>query len=51
MNSAALKIGHKVVFDFLSHFQENQVLNFINGYLQTIFNSSESWVSFVRRAE
>ena len=23
MNKSALKIGHKIVFDFLSHYQEN----------------------------
>ena len=51
MNKAALKIGHKIVFEFLSHYQENSVLNYINGYLQTIFNACDSWVSFVRRAE
>ena len=51
MNKAALKIGHKIVFEFLSHYQENSVLNYINGYLQTILNACDSWVSFVRRAE
>lgn len=51
MNAVALKIGHKVCFDFLTHYHDNAVLTFINGYLHTIFNSTESYVRFTRRGD
>ena len=51
MHTVALKIGHKVMFDFLSHYKENTCLTHINDYLSTIFTFSDSWVSFVRKAD
>ena len=51
MNSLALKIGHKVMFDFLSHYHENGCMQYINDYMSTVFTFSDSWVSFVRKAD
>lgn len=51
MHSAALQIGGKVMFDFLSHYNENSCLSFITDYMNTIFTFSDSWVNFVRKAE
>ena len=51
MNEVALKIAHKVCFDFLTHYQDNNVLTFLSSYIHTIFNSSESYVSFTRRGD
>ena len=50
MNSIAVKIGHKVMFDMLSHYHENSSLAQVTDYLQTIFTFSDSWVGFVRKA-
>ena len=51
MNSITAKIGGKVMFDFLSHYSENNCLTYICDYMSTIFTFSDSWVSFVRKAE
>ena len=51
MHSLALKIGHKVMFDMLSHYSENDCLKYINDYMSTIFTFSDSWVNFVCKAE
>ena len=48
MFSMALKIGQKVMFDFLSHYNENACLSHINDYMSTIFTFSESHIGFVR---
>lgn len=48
MNQAALKIGHKVMFDFLSHYHENECISNICDYMSTIFTFSDSWVGFVK---
>ena len=51
MHSMALKIGQKVMFDFLSHYHENACLSHITDYMSTIFTCSDSWVGYVRKAE
>ena len=51
MHQLALSIGRKVMFDFLSHYHENNCLSYINDYMSTIFTFSDSWVSFVRKEE
>jgi len=51
MHSAALKIGHKVMFDMLSHYSENGCLAHISDYMATMFTFSDSWINFVRKAE
>ena len=51
MQTFALKIGHKVMFDFLSHYNENNCLSFIQDYMSNIFTFSDSWVSFARKSD
>ena len=52
MHQVALKIGQKVMFDFLSHYHENSAcLSNISDYMSTIFTFSDSFVSFVRKAD
>lgn len=51
MHQVAVKIGHKVMFDFLSHYHENSCIQNINDYVSTIFTFGDSFVSFVRKAK
>ena len=51
MFSVALKIGQKVMFDFLSHYHENACMSHINDYMSTIFTFSESHIGFVRNGD
>ena len=51
MKSMALKIAHKVMFDFLSHYNENATMVPISESMSTIFTFSDSFVSFVSKHE
>lgn len=47
MNQMSLRIGAKVMFDFLSHYHENACLTHITDAMSTLATFSEAHVSFL----